>query len=535
MNKKWNIGFRNILLCMLCFVFLLGSLPAAAFGEESAPAEESASAEASAEEDNEDKDDKSSGEVTDGDDPILTNRLKGWPQAAAKKSDYVCLLDATTDTVLINKSMDVQTPPASLTKIMTTLVALENGDPDELVTMTQTGVDYAVAGSSNQYTVVGETFTLRDMLYGVMLASANDMATQVAEYIGGGSVKKFVKMMNKKAKELGCENTHFVNACGMPADGHLSTAHDMAIISKAAMENEDFREIVGTVNYTIAASQIYAPRDITNHHPSLSDPDNYGWEGVIGGKTGYTDAALNCLATFCERDGRLLICVTMHADTLEDALDDTHRMIQYGFSKWKLRNVKVKDGEKLLKGGKVLTPKKKKLSDLETKVTVKDAKNGKERVKTTYYWSGVEVGSSTVSRDKKEEVKSKAESAESADASKTSKTSESVDASKTSEAVEAVSSPEAGEATAAAEGGQSASLPVEVGIEVASEIPQTAESVVHTATEDKVSQASVAAQQVVLPIGNITMNRASFISIAVLALLILLGLILILLTIALRQ
>ena len=207
-------------------------------------------------------------------------------------------------------------------------------------------------------------------------------------------------------------------------------------------------------------------------------------------------------------------------------------MIQYGFSKWKLRNVKVKDGEKLLKGGKVLTPKKKKLSDLETKVTVKDAKNGKERVKTTYYWSGVEVGSSTVSRDKKEEVKSKAESA---DASKTSKTSESVDASKTSEAVEAVSSPEAGEATAAAEGGQSAALPVEVGIEVASEIPQTAESVVHTATEDKVSQASVAAQQVVLPIGNITMNRASFISIAVLALLILLGLILILLTIALRQ
>ena len=521
MNKKWNIGFRNILLFMLCFVFLLGSLPAAAFGEESAAAEESASAEAAAEDD-EDTDD-SSDEVTDGDDPILTNRLKGWPQAAAKKSDYVCLLDATTDTVLINKSMDVQTPPASLTKIMTTLVALENGDPDELVTMTQTGVDYAVSGSSNQYTVVGETFTLRDMLYGVMLASANDMATQVAEYIGGGSVKKFVKMMNKKAKELGCENTHFVNACGMPADGHLSTAHDMAIISKAAMENEDFREIVGTVNYTIAASQIYAPREITNHHPSLSDPEHYGWDGVIGGKTGYTDAAQSCLATFCERDGRLLICVTMHADTLEEALDDTHRMIQYGFSKWKLRNVKLKDGEKLLKGGKVLTPKKKKISDLETKVTVKDAKNGKEKVKTTYYWSGVEVGSSTISRAKKEEAKSKAESAESADASKTSKSAD------------AAASPEAGAATAAAEGGQSASLPVEVGIEVASEMPQTAESVTHTATEDKVSQASLAAQQVVLPIGNITMNRASFISIAVLALLILLGLILILLTIALRQ
>ena len=528
MNKKWNIGFRNILLFMLCFVFLLGSLPAAAFGEDSAAAEENTSVETAAEEDDEDADD-SSDEVTDGDDPILTNRLKGWPQAAAKKSDYVCLLDATTDTVLINKSMDVQTPPASLTKIMTTLVALENGDPDELVTMTQTGVDYAVAGRSNQYTVVGETFTLRDMLYGVMLASANDMATQVAEYIGGGSVKKFVKMMNKKAKELGCENTHFVNACGMPADGHLSTAHDMAIISKAAMENEDFREIVGTVNYTIAASQIYAPRDISNQHPSLSDPANYGWEGVIGGKTGYTDAALNCLATFCERDGRLLICVTMHADTLEDALDDTHRMIQYGFSKWKLRNVKTKDGEKLIKGGKVLTPKKKKISDLETKVTVKDAKDGKEKVKTTYYWSGVEVGSSTVSRARKEEVKSKAEAAES---------TETAEASKTSKTSEAAASPDAGEATAAVEGGQSASVPVEVGIEVASEIPQaaeSAESVVYTATEEKVSQASLAAQQVVLPIGNITMNRASFISIAVLALLILLGLILILLTIALRQ
>ena len=334
-----------------------------------------------------------------GEDPIETNRIEGWPKAAEKASDYVCLLDARTGVILINKGMDVQTPPASLTKIMTTLVALENGNLDDRITMTETGTAYAVSGSSNLYTEVGETFTLRDMLYGIMLASANDMATQVAEYIGG-SVENFVAMMNQKAEELGCTGTHFVNACGMPAEGHVSTAHDLALISLAAMQNETFREITGTVHYTIAASEIYAPREITNHHPSISEPENFPIKGVCGGKTGYTDLAQNCLATFAERKGRLMICITLHAQGIGNSYNDTKAAFSYGYSKWKTRTVKPAENEELIEGGKVLTPKKKGIEDCEKEETVTEEEDGRERIETVYYWSGVKVGTSTILREK---------------------------------------------------------------------------------------------------------------------------------------
>ncbi len=338
------------------------------------------------------------GTASGGPDPIRTNNLDGWPKASEKLSDYVCVLDTSTDTVLIDKNMDVMTPPASLTKIMTTLVALENGNPDDRIRMTEAGLKYAASGSSNLYTTEGESFLLKDMLYGVMLASANDMATQVAEHIGGGSVDNFVAMMNDKAAELGCTGTHFINACGMPAEGQVSTAHDMAVISEEALKNEVFREIVSTMSYTIPATEIYAAREITNHHPMLSNPETYPLEGVIGGKTGYTDAAGNCLATYCERDGRLIICVTMHADGIGNCLYDTMKCYKYAYGKWALKKVKTRKGEELIGGGEVLVPKKKKVRNCEKTETVTGTDDGRERVDTVYYWSGVPVGTSSVIR-----------------------------------------------------------------------------------------------------------------------------------------
>ncbi len=427
---------------------------------------------------------------------IRTNELEGWPDAADKASDYLCLLDTTTDTVLIDKNMDLQTSPASLTKLMTILVALENGNLDDKVTMTQTGVDYAVAGSANLYTVVGEEFTLRDMLYGIMLASANDMAEQVAEYVGGGSVDNFVAMMNEKAEALGCTGTHFVNATGMPADGQLSTAHDMAIICEEALKNPTFKEIASAKTYTIPATTTYAPRELTNNFPLFADPATYKIKGVYGGKTGYTDAAQNCLAAFCDRSGRGQICIALHCNDLAAMIDDADKAFQYGYYKWKLRQVTPPEGQELAAGGSVLTPKKKEIEDCTTTETVSDEADGRERVDTVYYWSGVPVGTSSILR-----VKPTPEPT-------------SVPEPVVQETAVSAAAPAAGTESMTA-------LPA-----AATPEPQTSEKI--QAAEPK------AVLMVTLPFG-ISMNRSSFIAIAVLSLLILLGIILILLTAVFRK
>jgi D-alanyl-D-alanine carboxypeptidase len=520
---------RRGLTLLLCLIFVLGAMPAfasegetAAEGAAAAEAEAGALSEAAeavetaesetAQEAAADaaepvSEEDAAAPAEESDDPILTNRISGWPKAKAKKSDYVCLYDTTTGTVLLDKNMDVQTPPASLTKIMTTLVALENGNLDDMVAMTEAGLSYAVAGSSNLYTVEGESFALKDMLYGIMLASANDMAQQVAEYIGGGSVDNFVAMMNARAKELGCTGTNFVNACGMPADGHVSTAHDMALICAAAMKNKTFRKIIKTANYTIPATQIYAAREITNHHPSLSEPDTYKLKGVLGGKTGYTDAAGSCLATVVKRDKRTVICIALHAADLPTAFSDTKSAFTYAYSKWKVRNLKAAEGEEITEGGKVLTPAKKTISDCETEETVSDNGDGREKVETVYYWSGVPVGTSTVLREPAKEV-----TVSSAPAPAESTAS-------------GTAGNEAASGALSAEVSSAASAP-----ETASDVQAAADMTAENVVQDEVQ----AAPQVQLPFG-VTMNRTSFISIAVLALLILLGIILILLTIAFRK
>ena len=517
--KTHNYAVRLLALIM-SVMFALSALTISAFAEEGAqdagapvsseaaaveeaPAASAETTEPAAEAAEEEEEDAAEAETaSSGDDPILTNRLPDWPKAKAKKSDFVCLYDMSTGTVLLNKSMDVATPPASLTKIMTTLIAIENGNLDDQVAMTEAGLALAVAGSTNLYTVEGESFRLEDMLYGIMLASANDMAQQVAEYVGGGSVDNFVAMMNERAKELGCTGTVFVNATGMPEPGQVTTAHDMALICAAAMKQKPFRKIAKAVNYTIPATAIYAARELITQHPALAEPSSVSIPGVTGGKTGYSDDAGSCAATFAKRDGRNVICITLHADDLPTAMSDTKSAFNYAFKKWKLRELKLEENEELTDGGKILTPVKRTVSECEKQETVTDNGDGREKVETVYLWSGVPVGTSTVLRAPVAESEPEA-------------------------AVSSGSAP----AEAAAESG-AASL-----AEPAAETPlaETSEApAAEMTTETAEATAVQAAPTVQLPFG-VTMNRTSFISIAVLALLILLGIILILLTIALRK
>ncbi len=232
-------------------------------------------------------------------------------------------MEADTGTVLHEQNADARLLIASTTKIMTALVVLERCGVDELVIIPD-GFQ-AVEGSS-MYLKPGERLSVRDLLYGLMLASGNDAAVALAQYVSG-SVASFAELMNNKARALGCQNTHFVNPHGLDADDHYATARDLALITRTAMQNADFCEIAGTKSITVAG------RTLKNHNKLLwTDPD------VCGGKTGYTSSAGRSLVTFAERDGMQLICVTLSAP---DDWDDHRALYAWGYDSFGVVPVKA--------------------------------------------------------------------------------------------------------------------------------------------------------------------------------------------------
>ena len=209
------------------------------------------------------------------------------------------LVDAESGRVLMEKNAHEERAIASITKLMTALVAVEStSDLDRAVTIQK---EWTLAEGSSMYLREGEELTLRELLYGLLLVSGNDAALAIAGFCAG-DVDTFVEWMNLRAKELGMEHTHFVNPNGLPAEGHYSTAADMAKLAIVVMEQPDLAEIVGTKSVTMAG------RTMTNHNKLL-----WRYEGCVGMKTGYTDAAGRTLVSCAERDGQRLIAVTLNA------------------------------------------------------------------------------------------------------------------------------------------------------------------------------------------------------------------------------
>lgn len=199
-------------------------------------------------------------------------------------------------TVLYEKAADEQMLIASTTKIMTALVVLENCGLEEKVYVT---ASHAAVEGSTMYLRAGGDYTVEELLYGLMLASGNDAAAALAEHTAG-SMEAFAEMMNAKCREIGLENSHFVNSHGLDAEEHYSSARDLALITAEAMKNESFREIFSTKTYS-AKGLSY-----TNHNKLLNI-----CPGCIGGKTGYTEKAGRILVSCVEREGMRLICVTI--------------------------------------------------------------------------------------------------------------------------------------------------------------------------------------------------------------------------------
>lgn len=263
-----------------------------------------------------------------------------WPAGPEVGAASAIVMEANTGTVLYEKNADEQHYPASITKIMTTLLAIENCPLDETVTFSAKAVFENEGDSSHISRDLGEEMTLEQCLYGTMLESANECAWAVAEHIGGGDAGVFVNMMNERAEELGCTGTHFSNPNGLPDETHVTTCRDMALISQAAIQNSIFRKITGTVKYSIPPTNKHeVETPLNNHHQMLSSYKGTKnlYEYCIGGKTGYTVAAGNTLVTFAEKDDMLLICVVMNAGSTH--YTDTRTLFDYCFSNYKMYNV----------------------------------------------------------------------------------------------------------------------------------------------------------------------------------------------------
>ena len=192
------------------------------------------------------------------------------PRGPDITSTAAVVMEDSTNTIVYAKNMDQVLYPGATVKVMTTLLALENSQLTDQVTMTATGVSGVTDGGANISAQLDEVFTMEQCLYAMMLSSANDIALQVAEHIGG-SVDAFVQMMNTRATEFGCTDTVFTNPTGLPDENQHTTAHDMALIMKAAIDNDTFRTIAGTTSYTIPATNVSGGERVLTNNFSMTN------------------------------------------------------------------------------------------------------------------------------------------------------------------------------------------------------------------------------------------------------------------------
>lgn len=242
---------------------------------------------------------------------------KGVPSVSASSA---VLLDVGSGRVLFEKDADTERPMASTTKIMTALIAVECCDLDKVVAVPEAAV--GVEGSS-VYLYKGERLTVRELVLALMLESANDAATAIAIEIAG-SVENFAELMNQRAAELGLTHTSFVNPHGLDGENHYTTARELAELTAYAMNNQAFREMVSTYRSVIPMNNGDGSRLLVNHNRLLKT-----YDGVIGVKTGFTKKSGRCLVSAAERDGVMLIAVTLNDPN--DWLDHS-RLLDYGFS-----------------------------------------------------------------------------------------------------------------------------------------------------------------------------------------------------------
>ena len=266
-----------------------------------------------------------------------------WPTDVSISADGGILMDAGSGAILYEKNSREAYYPASITKILTALVILENCDLDETVTFSNEAVNTLEPGASILGARAGDQLSVRECLYALLLQSANEVANALAEHCSG-SIDAFAELMNEKARSLGCTSSNFANPSGLNDENHYTSAYDMALISQAAFSNPTFVEIDSTTYYDVPAGKLKQYPDgwrYYAHHRMLKKNDSLYYDGVIGGKTGYTSLAGNTLVTCAERDGLKLIAVVLNGH--QTHYSDTKALFDFGFRNFKSVSVAGQD------------------------------------------------------------------------------------------------------------------------------------------------------------------------------------------------
>ena len=249
-------------------------------------------------------------------------------------TEAAVLIDATSGAVLYEKNATMQMFPASTTKVMTALLAIEHGNLDDVITVSNDAVNNIDRSSSHIYLDYGEQFTLEQGLYALLLQSSNDVAYAIAEHIGG-TYDNFIVMMNDKAKAIGAMNTNFVNPHGLPDDNHYTTAYDLALILKEAIRFEDFVTISSTVRYEMAPTNKQDDiRYFANSNEHIKS-GKFEYENAVLGKTGYTKVAGYSFVEYAKSDDLKLIVVTMNSQDSDIRFEESKKILDYGFSNYK--------------------------------------------------------------------------------------------------------------------------------------------------------------------------------------------------------
>lgn len=256
-----------------------------------------------------------------------------WPEPPELASAAAIVMEASTGSILYNKSAYDAYSPASTTKLMTTLLAIEQCPLSDAITCSRESVESIGWDSSRIGLVAGESIDMENALYAILLASANEVSYAVAEHVGG-TIEQFVSLMNQRAKDLGCVNTNFANPHGLDDETHYSCPYDLALIAKKAIEYTTFRRVSGSYNHKVPETNKNEARWISNTHPFIKK--NVVYDGVFAGKTGHTSIAGNCLVTCAEKNGMTLICVIMKAPDSPTVQAETKLLLDYAFHNFTL-------------------------------------------------------------------------------------------------------------------------------------------------------------------------------------------------------
>ena len=361
---------------------------------------------------------------------IESNSWESWPAGPAVYAESAIVMEADTGMILYAKDIEEKNYPASITKIMTALVTLENCELDEEVTYSYKATHSIEYGSSSIARTEDEILTVEESLYALMLASANECANALAEHVAG-SVEDFAVLMNQKAEELGCVNTHFSNANGLHDENHYTCAYDMALITKAAIANEDFRRIAGEDYYTLRATNKNDEELLIQNHHNMISPyksSKYLDDTIFMGKTGYTSDALNTLVTCGTRNGMDVIVVTMRTrSTAEKGVPlytDTASLLDYANNFQKLNiseneqtfvvgnaydfSMESDDPEfsasliSIDKDSSIILPNTVSFSDADASISFEEHENG-NKAYLTYEYAGQTVGRASITLEQTQE------------------------------------------------------------------------------------------------------------------------------------